>query len=133
MVDHMGDGVNEKSFDALSDGVMLDRAVALAQLDPVDEDREYWEISHELRRRGSVSICDQALALADGDETLQRVAADILSQLGCLEGRPFKEAALAALAKMKPRQTQNSSTPSLWPWASNMTRRRCPEFCSFRS
>jgi hypothetical protein len=100
MVGHMVGEVDKNTFEALSDELLVDHAVALARLDPVEEDREYWEIIHELRRRGSSSICDQAVALASGDETLQRVAADILSQLGCLEGQPFKEAALAALARM---------------------------------
>jgi hypothetical protein len=98
----MGEGDSANTFEAVSAELMLVEAVVLARLDP-DEDGDepkYWEIIHELRRRGSASICDQALALADGDETQQRVAADILSQLGCLEGRPFKQAALAVLARM---------------------------------
>jgi hypothetical protein len=102
MVRAMGDAVDRKTFDALSDELLLDQAVALARLDPDEdgEEREYWDRIHALRRHGSSSTCDRALALADGDETEQRVAADILSQLGCLEGQPFKRVALAVLARM---------------------------------
>jgi hypothetical protein len=55
MVGHMGDGVNANTFEAVSAELMLTQAAVLARLDP-DEDGDepkYWEIIHELRRRGS--------------------------------------------------------------------------------
>jgi hypothetical protein len=100
----MGDDgvVDRRTFEALSDELLVEQAVALARLDPAEdgEEPEYWDRIHALRRSGSSSICDQALTLANGDETQQRVAADVLSQLGYREGQPFKDAALAVLSRL---------------------------------
>jgi HEAT repeat protein len=100
--------VNEAEREAavlkdLDDISLVDRVMAIAPNieDGDDDDDEYRPLIHELHRRGTPLIFDQAVALIVSDDPRVRsMACDVLSQLGFETGQPFAAETVPLLARV---------------------------------
>jgi HEAT repeat protein len=103
----MGDEAerDEEELKDLDDVALVGRALAVApNLEDDgddDDDDEYWTIVHELHRRGTRQIFDQAAGLIlSEDAPVRGVACDVLSQLGFETGQPFAAETVPLLARV---------------------------------
>lgn len=97
----------------IDDLALVGRASGLApdlDTDHGDEDG-YWRIIHELHRRGTRLIFDEAARLTlSEDPRARRLACDVLGQLGYEHGRPFGIETFPLLARFC---TSEESSPVL--------------------
>jgi HEAT repeats len=71
-----------------------------------DADDEYWKLIHELRRRGTQLIFDEAARMTMSEGPRARgVACDVLGQLGYKEKYPFSAETIALLARVCTEET----------------------------
>jgi HEAT repeats len=90
-------------FEDVDDLALVGRALTLVpdvETDDVD-DHQYWTIVHEMHRRGTQLIFDEAAQMIRSDDPCaRRVACDVLGQLGYDHGRPFDAETLPLLARV---------------------------------
>jgi hypothetical protein len=94
---------DEEALKDLDDLALVARALAIAPSlrDDGDEDDQYWMLVHELHRRGTRLIFDEAARLiVTGDPRARNVGCDVLSQLGYETGEPFGAESLPLLARV---------------------------------
>jgi HEAT repeats len=101
----MGDDVDREALvlKDVDDLALVGRALAIAPSlrDDGDEDDEYWMLVHELHRRGTRLIFEEAARLILTEDPRARGAAcDVLSQLGYETGQPFAAETIPLLARV---------------------------------
>jgi HEAT repeat protein len=94
---------DEEALKDLDDLALVGRVLAIAPNlhDDSDEDDEYWMLVHELHRRGTQLIFEEAARLILSEDPRARgMACDVLSQLGYEMGEPFGAESLPLLARV---------------------------------
>jgi HEAT repeat protein len=94
---------DEEALKDLDDLALVGRVLAIAPNlhDDSDEDDEYWMLVHELHRRGTQLIFEEAARLILSEDPRARgMACDVLSQLGYEHGEPFGAESLPLLARV---------------------------------
>jgi HEAT repeat protein len=94
--------MSNEDFKEISTPALLQQAVALAQNEPILQSEDYWARIRALHFRAGKDVFEAAVTLCSSPDPISRaVGADILAQLGVLDGEyPFADESVPTLVSL---------------------------------
>jgi HEAT repeat protein len=95
-------GMSSQDFKEIPTPALLQQAVALARNEPVLQSEDYWARIRALHFRAGQDVFEAAVVLCSAPDPISRaVGADILAQLGVLDGEyPFADESVPTLVSL---------------------------------